>query len=270
MLYRRPPGPVAAHDRRPRGVFLSMSTQTDDNKDTGVQGRAAHLAGLVRQTVPPMHPAGRPFVLGAAVLTLLLRRLWRPAGVLGGIATAWCAWFFREPRRSTPHRPGVAVAPADGTVSHVEPASPPPELGLGTDPMTRVSVFLTVFDVHVQRVPAGGEVTATSYRPGAFLSADLDKASEANERNSVAIRTREGHTVAVVQIAGLVARRIVSSLAENDQVLAGHTYGLIRFGSRVDLYVPRASQVRVEPGQRTIGGETVLADLPGVAGDPTP
>lgn len=243
-----------------------MSRPTDDNDSP--EGPAGHLARLVRGTVPPMHPAGRPFVLAAAALTLLLRRLWRPAGVLGGIATAWCAWFFREPRRSTPTRSGVAVAPADGTVAHVEPAVPPAELGLETRPMTRVSVFLTVFDVHVQRVPADGEVTAVHYRPGAFLSADLDKASEDNERNAVLVRTDEGHDLAVVQIAGLVARRIVCSIAESDRVTAGETYGLIRFGSRVDLYVPGDATIRVEPGQRTIGGETVLAELP-TTGDAT-
>ncbi|QUG99872.1 phosphatidylserine decarboxylase [Saccharopolyspora erythraea] len=220
-----------------------------------------HLVALARDTVPPMHPAGRPFVLGAAVATLLLRRRWRGAGVLGGILTAWCAWFFREPRRTTPNRDGIAVAPADGTVAHVEKAVPPAELGLGPAPMTRVSVFLTIFDVHVQRVPLSGEVTKVSYRAGKFLSADLDKASEDNERNSMLIRGADGTEVAVVQIAGLVARRIVCSASEGDQVLAGHTYGLIRFGSRVDLYVPADSRVLVEPGQRTIGGETVIAEL---------
>ncbi|GAA2818155.1 phosphatidylserine decarboxylase [Saccharopolyspora taberi] len=221
----------------------------------------AHLVALARDTVPPMHPAGRPFVLGAAVATLLLRRRWRRAGVLGGILTAWCAWFFREPRRTTPNRTGIAVAPADGTVAHVEQAVPPAELGLGDAPMTRVSVFLTIFDVHVQRIPLAGEVAKVAYRPGKFLSADLDKASEDNERNSMLIRGADGTSVAVVQIAGLVARRIVCSAAEGDQVLAGHTYGLIRFGSRVDLYVPAGSRVLVEPGQRTIGGETVVAEL---------
>lgn len=219
------------------------------------------LAELARETVPPMHPAGRPFVLGTALATLLLRRRWRAAGVLGGVATAWCAWFFREPRRRTPTRSGIAVAPADGTVSHVETATPPAELGLGESPMTRVSVFLTIFDVHVQRVPMSGEVTQVAYRPGAFLSADLDKASEDNERNSMLIRGPQGTELAVVQIAGLVARRIVCSAREGDQLLAGHTYGLIRFGSRVDLYVPATSRILVEPGQRTIGGETTVAEL---------
>ncbi|GAA4889611.1 MULTISPECIES: phosphatidylserine decarboxylase [Saccharopolyspora] len=233
-----------------------MSTETEPKK------MAAHLAGLARDTVPPMHPAGRPFVAGAAIATLLLRKLWRPAGVLGGVLTAWVAWFFREPRRTAPSGEGLAVAPADGTVAHVEEVVPPAELDLGTAPMIRISAFLTVFDVHVQRIPLAGRIDRIAYRPGKFLSADLDKASEDNERNSLVIRAVDGTEVAVVQIAGLVARRIVCSVEEGDQVDVGSTYGLIRFGSRVDLYVPVGSRVRVEPGQRTVGGETVLAELP--------
>lgn len=236
-----------------------MSTQTEPGRPGNP---LAHLARLARDTVPPMHPAGRPFVLGAATATLLLRRKWRPAGVLGGIATAWCAWFFREPGRVAPQRSGLAVAPADGTVSHVETATPPPELGLGDRPMTRISAFLTIFDVHVQRAPAGGEVVRTAYRAGKFLSADLDKASEDNERNSLLLRTDDGHELVAVQIAGLVARRIVCEVGDGTRVAAGDTYGLIRFGSRVDLYVPPGSRVLVEPGQRTIGGETAVAELP--------
>ncbi|GAB2735403.1 phosphatidylserine decarboxylase [Salinifilum aidingensis] len=243
-----------------------MSTEDTDTHRT----RAAHLRTLVRETIPPMHPAGRPFVLGAAAGTLLLRRLWRPAGVLGGLLTAWCAWFFREPRRATPERTGIAVAPADGTVSAVEAATPPPELGLGERPMTRISTFLSIFDVHVQRAPLSGTIAALAYRPGTFVSADLDKASEDNERNAMLMRTDDGTEVAVVQIAGLVARRIVCSVTEGDRLPAGRSYGLIRFGSRVDLYVPTGSHVRVAAGQRAIGGETVLADLPARTGRASP
>ncbi|SDG99330.1 phosphatidylserine decarboxylase [Lentzea fradiae] len=224
----------------------------------------SHFLELARGMVPPMHPAGRPFVAGAAIATLLVRLRSKRLGVVLGLLTAWVAWFFREPKRVTPTRPNLAVAPADGTVSHVVDAVPPAELGLGSQPMTRVSVFLSVFDVHVQRVPAEGEVVQVSYHPGKFLSADLDKASEENERNTVWLRTTNGHDLVVVQIAGLVARRIVCEVAEGDKVTAGQTYGLIRFGSRVDLYVPRGSRVLVEAGQRTIGGETVLAELPEV------
>jgi phosphatidylserine decarboxylase len=208
-----------------------------------------------------MHPAGRPFVLGAGVASLVLRRLSRRAGLLGMLLTALLAWFFREPLRATPRRPGIAVAPADGVVSHVVAAVPPPELGL-TGGMLRISVFLNVFDVHVQRVPVTGEVLRAAYRPGKFLSADLDKASEDNERNSLLLRGVDGHEVVVTQIAGLIARRIVCQVDGGDKVAAGATYGLIRFGSRVDLYVPPGSRIMVEPGQRTIGGETVLAELP--------
>ncbi|MCG8924317.1 MULTISPECIES: phosphatidylserine decarboxylase [Lentzea] len=222
----------------------------------------SHFLELARGMVPPMHPAGRPFVAGAAIATLLVRLRFKRLGVVLALVTAWVAWFFREPKRVTPTRPNLAVAPADGTVSHVVDAVPPAELGLGSQPMTRVSVFLSVFDVHVQRVPADGEVVQVSYHPGKFLSADLDKASEENERNTVWLRTVDGHDLVVVQIAGLVARRIVCEVAEGEKVTAGQTYGLIRFGSRVDLYVPRGSRVLVEAGQRTIGGETVLAELP--------
>ncbi|WP_199441128.1 phosphatidylserine decarboxylase [Umezawaea beigongshangensis] len=225
-------------------------------------GAASHFLELARSVVPPMHPAGRPFVAGAAAATLLLRRLSPKLGVVGGLVTAWVAWFFREPKRVTPTRPNVAVAPADGTVSHVVEVPAPAELGLGDEPMVRISVFLSVFDVHVQRVPVDGEVRQVSYHPGKFLSADLDKASEENERNTVLVRTPSGRDVVVVQIAGLIARRIVCDVVEGEKVGAGQTYGLIRFGSRVDLYVPRGSRPLVEAGQRTVGGETVLAELP--------
>lgn len=225
-------------------------------------GTLAHLITLTRSVVPPMHPAGRPFVAGAAAASLLARRLSRRLGLLGFVLTGAIAWFFREPKRVTPTRPGLAVAAADGTVSHVVLASPPPELGLGEREMLRVSVFLSVFDVHVQRLPVSGVVERVEYRPGKFLSADLDKASEDNERNSVLMSTVDGQEVVVVQIAGLVARRIVCQVTAGEKARAGETYGLIRFGSRVDLYLPTASRVLVEPGQRTIGGETVLAELP--------
>jgi phosphatidylserine decarboxylase len=221
----------------------------------------AHLVALLRQTTPPMHPAGRPFVLAGVLATVLLRRLWRPLGLPMGLLTAWCAWFFREPPRVTPRRPGIVVAPADGTVAQVVEALPPAELGLPAEPMLRISVFLSVFDVHVQRLPSDGEIRTLSYRPGKFLSADLDKASDDNERNSMVLRTADGVDLVVVQIAGLVARRIVCSVGEGDKATAGATYGLIRFGSRVDTYVPLHTRITVEPGQHTIGGETVLAEL---------
>jgi phosphatidylserine decarboxylase len=211
-----------------------------------------------------MHSAGRPFVAVGATATLLLGRLSPAAGTLGAVATACCAAFFREPHRVPPQDSGLAVAPADGTVSSVTFAPAPAELGLGHQPRPRVSVFLSVFDVHVQRIPADGEVRRVAYRPGRFLTADLDKASEENERACVLLRSSTGHDLVVVQIAGLVARRIVCSVRPGDTVQAGATYGLIRFGSRVDLYLPPGSSVLVHPGQRTIGGETPLARLPAV------
>ncbi|MFI5608366.1 phosphatidylserine decarboxylase [Amycolatopsis sp. NPDC051903] len=221
-----------------------------------------HAVQLARETIPPMHPAGRPFVLGGLAATLVLRRFSKRLGVVGALATAATAAFFREPQRVAPERPNIAVASADGLVSLIEEAVPPAELGLPAEPRLRVSVFLSVFDVHVQRIPAPGVVEKVAYRPGKFLSADLDKASEDNERNSVLIRTVDGHELVVVQIAGLVARRIVCEIREGDKVAAGATYGLIRFGSRVDLYLPPGSRVLVSKGQRTVGGETVLAELP--------
>jgi phosphatidylserine decarboxylase len=223
-----------------------------------------HLVKLARSTLPPMHPAGRPFVLGLAGAALLGRRVWRPAGPIAAAAAAACALFFREPLRVPPTRPGVVVAAADGLVSMVDEAVPPAELGLDEAPRPRVSVFLSVFDVHVQRSPAAGTVEAVAYRPGAFLTADLDKASEQNERNSVLLRTADGHELVVVQIAGLVARRIVCSIGKGDRLEIGQSYGLIRFGSRVDVYLPPGGTVLVTRGQRTIGGETVLGTLPGV------
>lgn len=225
-----------------------------------------HLLALARDTVPPMHPAGRPFVLAGAITSLLARRVSPRLGAAGALATAWCAWFFREPRRVPPQRDGIVAAAADGLVSSTDPAPPPPELGLGEAPLPRVSVFLTVLDVHVQRIPLDGEVVRIAYRPGTFVSADLDKASEANERNSMLLRGHDGHELAVVQIAGLIARRIVCSVRAGDTVCAGDTFGLIRFGSRVDVYLPAGSEVLVRPGQRTIGGETMLAQLPAGSG----
>ncbi|HVV11516.1 phosphatidylserine decarboxylase [Amycolatopsis sp.] len=222
----------------------------------------AHAVRLARETLPPMHPAGRPFVAGGVAATLLLRRLSKPLGTLAGLATLATAAFFREPKRVPPERSGLALAAADGLVSLIEEATPPPELGLPAEKRMRVSVFLSVFDVHVQRAPASALVERIAYRPGKFLSADLDKASDDNERNSMLLRTVDGHELVVVQIAGLVARRILCQVAEGDKITAGQTYGLIRFGSRVDLYLPAGSRVLVSLGQRTIGGETPLAELP--------
>lgn len=222
----------------------------------------AHLMRLVRDHVPPMHPAGRPFVWGLLAAAVLGRRLWRPLGPVGVLGAAAVALFFREPPRVPPVRAGVVAAAADGTVCLVDEVVPPAEIDMGDAPLPRVSVFLSVLDVHVQRAPVTGVVRQVVYHPGKFLTADLDKASTDNERNTVLLSTADGHDIAVVQIAGLVARRIVCDVQPQDQVQIGQTYGLIRFGSRVDLYLPPGSTVLVRPGQRTVGGETAIATLP--------
>lgn len=224
-----------------------------------------HVAGLVREAIPPMHPGGRPIVVAVALASGLVRALSGRGTATGLLATAATAAFFRNPHRVPPPRTGVVLAAADGTVATVSEVPPPPELGLPVDvPVPRVSVFLSVLDVHTQRVPVDGRVVAVEYSPGVFLSADLDKASEDNERNSVLLESTGGARVGVVQIAGLLARRIVCDLAPGDEVAAGETFGLIRFGSRVDTYLPPGSRVEVAVGQRTVGGETVLAALPPV------
>lgn len=208
-----------------------------------------------------MHPAGLPFVGGSLALAALGRRH-RWAWTAGLAAALANAAFFRHPPRVPPTRPGVAVAPADGQICLIETAAPPPETGLGDTPRPRISIFLSVLDAHVQRAPVGGEVITTVHRPGLFLSADLPEASADNERNSVVIRTADGHDVVAVQIAGLVARRIVCDVHAGDKLNIGDTYGLIRFGSRLDTYLPEGSQVLVSTGQRAVAGETVLAELP--------
>lgn len=229
--------------------------------DAGTQSGPQRLAALVRSAVPPIHPAGIPFISAGLVLAALGRRHpWlRRAGVAAAGANAA---FFRHPPRTPPSRPGLVVSPADGLVCLVDTAPLPAELGRTAEPALRISVFLSLLDAHVQRIPVGGEVLAVEHRPGRFHSADLAAASEDNERNSVLIRTPEGHEVAVVQIAGLIARRIVCDVRAGDTVGIGQTYGLIRYGSRLDTYLPAGSEVLIEPGQRALAGETVLARLP--------
>ncbi|MBV9702304.1 MAG: phosphatidylserine decarboxylase, partial [Methylobacteriaceae bacterium] len=194
------------------------------------------------------------------VATIVLDWLWAPLGWIAAFLTIWCAYFFRDPQRVTPWRDGLVISPADGVVSFVGNASPPPELGLGDRPLPRVSIFMSVFDCHVNRAPVAGRITKVAYKPGLFLNADLDKASEDNERNGLVIETDEAG-FGVVQIAGLVARRIVTFVREGQTIGMGDRFGLIRFGSRVDVYMPEGTRVLVGHGSRTIGGETVLADL---------
>jgi phosphatidylserine decarboxylase len=213
-----------------------------------------------RRALPPIHPDGWRFIAIFAAVTLVLFWVAQPVGWLGVIATIWCVTFFRNPWRVTPQREGLVVAPADGVVVAVDEAAPPPELGMGDAPMRRIGIFLSIFDVHVNRVPAAGRVIKTAYRKGKFVNAALDKASEDNERMAIRLALPDGPEIAVVQIAGLIARRIVCELNEGQTVIAGQRLGLIRFGSRTDLYLPPAWSHFAIVGQRMVGGETVLAD----------
>lgn len=232
-----------------------------DGPDEETRSGPQRLAALVRSSVPPVHPAGIPFVsAGLAVAALGHRHRWLRRSALA--AAAANAAFFRHPPRTPPARPGVVVAPADGLVCLIDTAPLPAELGRASEPVPRVSIFLSLLDAHVQRMPVGGEVLEVAYRPGVFHSADLATASADNERNTVLVGTPEGHEVAVVQIAGLIARRIVCDVRPGERVEIGQTYGLIRFGSRLDTYLPAGSEVLIENGQRALAGETVLARLP--------
>ena len=211
--------------------------------------------------IKPMHREGIPFVAGFAVISLLLFLILEPLGWIGAGLTVWCYYFFRDPQRTTPIREGLFVSPADGVVSLIEPAVPPAELGMSDAPLTRVSVFMNVFNCHVNRAPIAGRIAAVAYRPGKFLNASLDKASSDNERNSLCIEISDGRQIAVVQIAGLVARRIVCFVDDEQQMMTGERFGLIRFGSRVDVYLPDGVSPLVSVGQSMVAGETVLADL---------
>lgn len=207
------------------------------------------------------HRAGLPFIVGAAVVGLVGGFFWSGLLWLGMAAALFCAFFFRDPDRAVPTREGLLVAPADGRVVSIATVPPPPELALGPAPRVRIATFLSVLDVHVNRAPCAGTVKAIAYHPGKFLNAAEDKASEENERNAIAIERPDGRTVAVVQIAGLIARRIVCEIEERQTLRAGQRIGLIRFGSRVDLYLPEGAAPLVAVGQRMVGGETVMADL---------
>lgn len=221
------------------------------------------IADTMRLVLAPPHPAGRPFIIGGAVAALLGWPIlgWGWLFWLGLLFTGFCLYFFRDPERVPPATPGLALAPADGKVVSVARAVPPVELGLGPEPRWRVAIFLSVLDVHVNRVPADATVTRIAYRAGTFVNASLDKASDENERNAIALRLPDGRDIAVVQIAGLIARRILCDIREGDMVAAGDRFGIIRFGSRTDLYLPHGVLPLVREGQTMIGGETVIADL---------
>ena len=217
----------------------------------------------IRKQIPPIHPEGYIFIAIFAVITVVAGWIFDPLFWIGLVLTIWCAYFFRDPVRVTPLAEDIVVSPADGMISAVGPAVPPPELGLGPEPMLRISVFMSVFDVHVNRAPMNGRIAKIAYRPGLFINADLDKASEDNERNGLVIDTSAGR-IGVVQIAGLIARRIVCFVSQGDSVDAGERFGLIRFGSRVDVYLPHGARVLVATGMRAIAGETILADFDAV------
>jgi phosphatidylserine decarboxylase len=215
----------------------------------------------LRIAFPPPHPAGRPFIIGGVVVVLagLLLSAW--LFWIGVVFTLFCIFFFRDPERVPPARPGVFVAPADGRVVSVGLAVPPDELDLGPEAVWRVSIFLSVLDVHVNRIPIDATVTRIAYHHGAFVSASLDKASESNERNAVGLRLADGRGFAVVQIAGLIARRILCGIREGQAVETGARFGIIRFGSRTDLYLPSGVTPLVLVGQKMVGGETVIAEM---------
>lgn len=220
-----------------------------------------HLVETIKSVFVPIHPAGWMFVAIFALASLVLAMILPALGWLGLIATLWCLYFFRNPDRITPIREGLIVSAGDGVIQRITKCIPPVELGLEVAEHTRISVFLNVFDVHVNRIPIEGSITRLHYHHGTFLNASLDKASEDNERQSITITTPDGLTVGVVQIAGLVARRILCELKEGQSVKTGERFGLIRFGSRVDVYLPPDVAPMVIEGQRSIGGETVLADI---------
>lgn len=216
---------------------------------------------ILRFVLPPLHREGWRFFAIFIVATVVAHQIWSPLGWIGVVLTIWCYYFFRDPERLTPARADLVISPADGTVCQIAEAAPPAELGMGDAPMTRIAIFMNVFNCHVNRAPIEAVVTAMAYRPGKFLNASLDKASEDNERQAYRLRDETGREIAVVQIAGLVARRIVAEVREGQPVKAGERIGMIRFGSRVDVYLPLGTAPLVAVGQTMVAGETVLADF---------
>lgn len=214
-----------------------------------------------RFILPPIHPEGWRFVGVFAAVTVLMWMLFKPIGVICLALTIWCYFFFRDPVRVVPEGDSLVVSPADGIVSAIREVVPPKELEIGEEPMTRISIFMSVFSVHVNRAPLAGKIIKMFYRPGAFVDVSLDKESENNERQELAMETVTGHKIAFVQIAGLVARRILTFVKEGDQLKKGERFGLIRFGSRLDVYLPKDVAPIVIEGQTAVAGETVLADL---------
>lgn len=234
--------------------------------DSTDRSRPWRPTGMLATVIKPMHREGYRFVGLFALVTLGAFLLWQPLGWVATILTIWCYYFFRDPDRVTPTREGLIVSPADGVVSMIGDALPPPELGLGEAPLPRISVFMNVFNCHVNRCPVTGRVEKIAYRPGKFLNASLDKASVDNERNGLTIALADGRRLGVVQIAGLVARRIVCEVSEGKALATGERFGMIRFGSRLDVYLPANVAPLVAVGQSAVAGETVIADL--ASGEP--
>lgn len=218
------------------------------------------LLDTITSVFVPIHSEGHRFILLAGLVTLVLFILWTPLGWIGAILTIWCVYFFRDPPRVTPEGSDHVIAPADGKIVAVEKAAPPEDLEIGTDPLMRISIFMNVFNVHIQRAPAAGRITRVAYRPGAFFDASMDKASEDNERQSFLMTLDDGRQLVFVQIAGWVARRIVRWVEEGEAVTAGQRVGMIRFGSRVDVYLDPDMAPLVSVGQTMIAGETVIAN----------
>ena len=231
-------------------------------QSSGKKTEPSHsLLDTIMDSFVPIHADGQKFIAIGALATLVGFWLWQPLGWLLALVTIWIAYFFRDPPRVTPLRDGLVIAPADGKICAIEKVRPPAEMGLGEAERVRISIFLNVFDVHINRAPVSGTIKRSIYVPGAFVNAALDKASEDNERRSTIIATPAGDEIAVVQIAGWIARRIVTFVNEGQSIGMGQRIGLIRFGSRADVYLPPGKTALVSIGQRAVGGETVLADL---------
>jgi len=220
-------------------------------------------SGTLKSILFPIHRAGRPFIALFAICTVALGWAWLPLGFVGVVLTVWCICFFRDPDRVTPQGDGLVVSPADGVVQMVVDADPPEELRMESGAYTRIAIFMNVFDVHVNRAPVDGRIKRLAYRPGKFLNASFDKASEENERQALLFETSDGVEIGCVQIAGLVARRILCDVTSEQDLKTGERFGMIRFGSRVDVYVPKGTTIFAIEGQRAVAGETVLASLDG-------
>ncbi len=221
-----------------------------------------HISDLLKVVFVPIHKEGFKFIILFAFVAIIFALMSNTLGIIGLVLTLWCVFFFRDPERFTPQGKNLIISPADGVVNLIEEnATPPAELELANNDWTKISIFLNVFNVHVNRTPITGEITKVNYRAGKFVSANLEEASTENERNSAIVKTKDGQQIVFVQVAGLVARRIVSDLKEGQKVQAGDRYGIIRFGSRADIYLPKTSKVKALVGQTMVGGETVIGEL---------